>query len=53
MCVRESKPYFSYILDNPIYEYCLAHGLNWKSNIYYVTYDFETKKQVIDERTGK
>ena len=38
-----------HILNNHFYAYCLAYDLIWKLNIYYMTYDFETKKKTIEK----
>ena len=38
----------NHILNNPVYEYCLAYDIN----IYYITYDFETMEQV-KKKAGK
>ncbi len=46
---REPTPYCPHILNNPIYEYCLAHNLQWKPTRFYATYDFETMEQIINE----
>ena len=50
---KEALPYCPHILNNTVYEYCLAHDLEWKPNIYYMTYDFETMEQVVNEEAGK
>ncbi len=50
---KEALPYCPHILNNPVYEYCLAHGLPWKPNIYYITYDFETMDQVVNTEASK
>lgn len=46
---REALPYIPHILSNPVYEYCLAHGLEWKPSIHYITYDFETMEQKVNK----
>ena len=46
---KVSLPYCPHILDNPVYEYCLAYGLQWKPLQYYMTYDFETMEQAVNE----
>ena len=51
--VKEALPYCPHILNNPVYEYCLAYGINWKPNIYYMTYDFETMEQAVNRGVGK
>ena len=48
-----SKPYCPHILDNDVYAYCLAHGLKWQPQTYYMTYDFETMEQSVDQSCGK
>ena len=50
---KESLPYCPHILNNSIYEYCLAYNLEWKPEIYYMTYDFETMEEIIDKSVGK
>ena len=50
---KEPLPFCPHILNNPVYEYCLAHQLEWKPNIYYITYDFETMEQVVEKSIGK
>ena len=50
---KESLPYCPHILSNPVYEYCLAHNLQFKPQQYYMTYDFETMEQVINESLTK
>ena len=47
--VKEALPYCPHILNNPVYEYCLAYNLQWKPEIYYITYDFETMEQSINK----
>ena len=42
---RVSLPYCPHILNNSVYEYCLAYDLEWKPNIYYITYDYETMEK--------
>lgn len=44
-----SMPYIPHIQTNPIYEYCLAHGLQWKPFDLYMTYDFETMESSVNE----
>ena len=51
--VKEALPYCPHILNNPVYEYCLAHNIEWKPNIYYITYDFETMEEHINQTVGK
>ena len=51
--VKEPLPYCPHILNNPVYEYCLAYDLEWKPTIYYMTYDFETMEEHIDQTVGK
>ena len=46
---KEPIPYSPHILNNPVYEYCLAYDLEWKPNIYYITYDFETMEATVDK----
>ena len=50
---KESKPYCPHILENHTYEYCLAHGLKYTPQTYYMTYDFETMEKVVNEKRGK
>ena len=49
---RESLPYCPHILENPVYEYCLAHELEFKPQRYYFTYDFETMEKIINEKVS-
>uniref|UniRef100_UPI0025A4E867 hypothetical protein n=1 Tax=Bacteroides acidifaciens TaxID=85831 RepID=UPI0025A4E867 len=46
---KEPLPFCPHILNNPVYEYCLAYDLEWKPNIYYMTYDFETMEQSVNK----
>ena len=32
---KDPLPYCPHILSNPVYEYCLAHRLEWKPTIHY------------------
>lgn len=50
---KVSLPYCPHILNNPVYEYCLAHCLTFKPQQYYITYDFETMEQVINKTITK
>ena len=50
---HESLPYCPHILNNKVYEYCLAHNLEFKPQQYYMTYDFETMEDIIDEASTK
>ena len=50
---RVSMPYCPHILNHPVYEYCVAHDLKWQPQRYYMTYDFETMEQSVDEKSGK
>lgn len=50
---KASLPYCPHILNNPLYEYCLAHNLKFRPQMYYMTYDFETMEQVINEAITK
>ena len=38
----QALPYCPHILENRVYEYCLAHNIEWKPTIYYITYEFNT-----------
>ena len=51
--VKEALPYCPHILNNPEYEYCLAHDIEWKPTIYYMTYDFETVEENVNETIDK
>ena len=51
--MKEALPYCPHILNNPIYEYCLAYGIEWKPTIYYMTYDFETMEERVNKTVGK
>ena len=50
---KQSLPYCPHILLNPVYEYCLAHNLKFQPQQYYMTYDFETMENVINETVTK
>ena len=50
---RISEPYCPHILNHPVYEYCLAHDLEWKPQKLYMTYDFETMEHKVDIKSGK
>lgn len=41
-------PYCPHIINNGVYQYCLAHNLEWKPFKEFITYDFETIESVID-----
>ena len=49
--VKEALPYCPHILNNSVYEYCLAYDLEWRPNIYYITYDFETMEKNVNDST--
>ncbi|WP_334089833.1 hypothetical protein, partial [Helicobacter typhlonius] len=50
---KQSLPYCPHILSNSVYEYCLAHNLQFKPQEYYMTYDFETMEHSINESLTK
>lgn len=50
---KVSFPYCPHILDNPVYEYCLANNLEFKPQQFYMTYDFETMEQIVNESITK
>ena len=49
---RISEPYCPHILNHPVYEYCLAHDLEWKPQQLYMTYDFETMEHQVNIKSG-
>ena len=50
---KVSLPYCPHILDNPVYEYCLANNFEFKPQQLYMTYDFETMEQIVNESLTK
>ena len=50
---RISEPYCPHILNHPVYEFCLAHDLEWKPQSLYMTYDFETMERKVDIKCGE
>ena len=42
--------YVPHILDCPVYEYCLAHGLKIEPLRSFITFDFESVDEIINER---
>ena len=46
----QALPYCPHILENHVYEYCLAHNIEWKPTIYYITYEFNATHNSTNEQ---
>jgi hypothetical protein len=45
----EGQPCIPQFTKNPLYRYTFAHGLHCEPTRYYITYDFETAYEPVDE----